>query len=230
MKQVRVCLGRFQPFTLGHLKMATYKCKGPETIQGFKGPIDQKEMLREQPDLDEINKQKTLILVVKVDDDKVDNRHPFSYTLMEKEMEYVKKYPEVEDIMFVSSADICAWGEMIKKAGYQASVWITGDDEAKPYVEMAMKVPEYEEHNRDNRDCKDAYTKSFYVESIKRVEDENDFVSGISGTKVRRALLDNDQDAFKNMMPAGVECLFDAFKVAVENAPEAKKKAAKKVK
>ena len=47
MKQVRVCLGRFQPFTLGHLKMATYKdLKGPKDIQGYRGIVKQSELLR----------------------------------------------------------------------------------------------------------------------------------------------------------------------------------------
>ena len=36
MKQVKVCLGRFQPFTLGHLKMATYRnLQGPDVEQRF---------------------------------------------------------------------------------------------------------------------------------------------------------------------------------------------------
>lgn len=231
MKQVKVCLGRFQPFTLGHLKMATFKdLKGPQDIQGFKGVIKQSDLLREQPDLKEISKQKTVIFSIYTPKDKVDKKHPFDADLMKKELEIVKKaYPEIEDIMYVPSADICLWGEMLKKAGYQASVWLTGSDETKPYVEMAMKVPEYEVKNRDNRDCDGAYTKSFYVESIERVEDENDFVAGISGTKVRQALLDGDKDLFKKMMPKGVDHLFDEFKEAVENAPEGKNKT-KKVK
>ena len=34
LQEVKVCLGRFQPFTLGHLKMATYKdLKGPDKEQ-----------------------------------------------------------------------------------------------------------------------------------------------------------------------------------------------------
>ena len=221
MKQVRVCLGRFQPFTLGHLKMATYKdLKGPKDIQGYRGIVKQSELLREQPDLDEISKQKTIILAIYTSKDKVDKKHPFDVDLIKKELEIVRKnYPEIEDVMYVPSADICLWGEMLKEAGYQASVWITGSDEAKGYVEMAMKVPEYEVKNRDNRDCKGAYTKSFYVESIERTDD-SDFVSSISGTKVREALINNDMNYFRKAMPKGTDHLFDEMKEAVVNAPE----------
>lgn len=231
MKQVKVCLGRFQPFTLGHLKMATYKdLKGPKDIQGFKGVVKQSELLREQPDIKEIAKQKTVIFSIYTSKDKIDAKHPFDAELMKKELDIVKKsYPEIEDILYVDSADICKWGEMLKKAGYQASVWLTGSDEAKPYVEMAMKVPEYEIKNRDNRDCNGAYTKSFYVESIERTED-GDFTSGISGTKVRQALLDGNRELFKKMMPKGTEQLFDEFKKAVENAPQPKIKRVKTLK
>ena len=222
LQEIKVCLGRFQPFTLGHLKMATYKdLKGPDK--------DQQDKLREQPNLEEISKQKTIILAVSTPNDKVDTRHPFNDDLMKKEFELVKKNykNDIEDVLYVSSADICAWGELIKKSGYKASVWLTGSDEFNMYKSMAIKVPEYEEHNRNNKDCKDAYTKSFYVEEIERTEDK-DFVSSISGTKVRQSLLDGDKELFGKMMPKGMEQYFDEFKEKVENAPESKKKPSKK--
>ena len=222
IKQVKICLGRFMPFHLGHLKMVTYKdLKGPDK--------EQQDKLREQPNLEEIAKQKTIILSILTTKDKVDTRHPFDADLMKDELELLKKNysSEIEDIMYVKSADICAWGEMLKQKGYQASVWLTGSDEFAMYKGMAIKVPEYEEHNKNNYDCKDAYTKSFYVENIKR-SDDNDFISSISGTKVRQALLDNDKELFIKMMPKGADKYFDKFKEAVENAPEPNKKLSKK--
>ena len=221
LQEVKVCLGRFQPFTLGHLKMATYKdLKGPDK--------DQQNKLREQPNLEEISKQKTIILSISTPESNVDTRHPFNDDLMKKEFDIIKKNykDDIEDVLYVSSADICAWGELIKKSGYKASVWLTGSDEFNMYKSMAIKVPEYEEHNRNNKDCKDAYTKSFYVEEIERTEDK-DFVSSISGTKVRQSLLDGDKELFSKMMPKGVDKYFDEFKEKVENAPEPKKKESK---
>lgn len=221
LKEVKICLGRFMPFHLGHLKIATYKdLKGPDK--------DQQNKLREQPNLEEISKQKTIILAISTPESNVDTRHPFNDDLMKKEFDIIKKNykDDIEDVLYVSSADICAWGELIKKSGYKASVWLTGSDEFNMYKSMAIKVPEYEEHNRNNKDCKDAYTKSFYVEEIERAEDK-DFVSSISGTKVRQSLLDGDKELFSKMMPKGVDKYFDEFKEKVENAPEHKKKESK---
>ena len=137
---------------------------------------------------------------------------------------------EIEDVMYIKSADICAWGELLKSKGYQASVWVTGSDEYDRYKPMAKKVPEYEEHNRDNRDFKDACSKSFYVEEVKRNETSDDFISTISATKVREALAANDKGLFAKMMPKGADKFFDEFKEAVLNAPEPKKSLKKKVK
>lgn len=218
MKQVKICLGRFQPFTLGHLKMATHKkLNGPE--RSFA------DTLTEQPDLKKIAEQKTVILVVSTPSEKVDSRHPFSDDLMEKEFDIIKnKYKnDIEDILYVKSADICAWGELIKKHGYQASVWLTGADEYEFYKSMALKVPEYVIKNRNNYDCAGAYTSSFYVERIERNDKSDDFVSTISGTKVRRSLIDNDMDVFKSMMPDGVDRFFNEFREAIVNVPERKK-------
>ena len=219
MKQVKVCLGRFQPFTLGHLKMATYRnLQGPD--------VEQKECLREQPDLKEISKQKTIILAVSTPASKVDSRHPFSDAIMKEEFDLIKERysDDIEDVIYVKSADICAWGEILKSRGYQASVWLTGSDEFKMYKSMAIKVPEYEIQNRYNYDCKDAYTKSFYVEKIERTND-GDFVSSISGTKVRKALIENDEELFAKMMPKGASKYFKKFRdniMSISNIKEHK--------
>lgn len=219
LKEVRICLGRFMPFHLGHLKMATYKdLKGPDK--------EQQDKLREQPNLKEIAKQKTIILAVSTPEDKVDTRHPFNDDIMKDEFDLIKKNykDEIEDILPVKSADICAWGAIIKEAGYKASVWLTGSDEFNFYKGMAIKVPGYEEKNLKN--CAGAYTPSFYVEEIERTNDK-DFVSSISGTKVRQALLDGDKELFAKMMPKGMDKYFDKFKEKVENAPEPVKKKVK---
>lgn len=225
LKEVKVCLGRFQPFTLGHLKLATYSdLNGPDK--------DQLDSLRETPDLKKISSQRSIILVVSTPKEKVDSRHPFDDELMKKEFDLIKKKysDKIEDIFYVKSADICAWGELLKSKGYCASVWLTGTDEFTFYKGMAMKVPEYEEKNRDNRDCKGAYTKSFYVEEIKRDENSTDFTETISGTKVRESLRNDDKELFKKMMPDGVDSLFDEFKESLLNAPESKPKKTKKIK
>lgn len=217
MEQVKVVLGRFQPMTLGHLKIITYK--------DFKGPdAEQKRTLREQPDLNALKKQRTLILVIATPEHKIDARHPFNDALRSKEWDIIKRNysKDLADILYVDNADICAWGEMIKNHGYQASVWITGSNESPYYKAMVMNVPKYEISNRKNYDCKGAYTKSFYLEEVSRSDAADDFTSTISATKVRQALKDGDKNTFKKMMPKGTDKLFDEFRDAVMRVTESK--------
>lgn len=208
MREVKICLGRFQPFTLGHLKMATYKdLKGPKNIK-----------LRETPDLKHISQLPTVLLVISNPKNKVDLRHPFDDDLMSKEFDIIKRqYPEIIDVIYVQSANLVAWGETIKQHGYQAAVWLTGTDEFGFYNRMASKVPDYEEHNRNNRNIIGAFTKSFYVEEIKRVENSDDFAESISGTKVREAIKNDDFNSFVKMMPKGTAKLFSQFQMALNN-------------
>ena len=140
--------------------------------------------------------------------DKTDSRHPFSADIIKEEFDIIKKnYPgEIEDILYVNSADICAWGELLKKNGYKAACWITGTDEYNVYKKMSAKVPEYEEHNKKGYDCKDAYTKSFYVEEVQR-DDE-----AISATKVRQALKDDNKELYISYMPKGTDVLYNKFR------------------
>ena len=135
LKQVRICLGRFQPFHLGHLKMALYKdLNGPDE--------EQLKSLREQPDLDIIKNQKTILLVISTSKDKIDERHPFEDELMKKEFDIIQQqYDEIENVIYVKSADICYWGEILKQNGYQASVWLCGSDSYSYYKKMALLRP-----------------------------------------------------------------------------------------
>lgn len=205
MKQVRVVLGRFQPFTLGHLKLATYdKCEHKDC-----------------------NDLKTVIFVVSTPKEKVDTRHPFSDDVMKKEFDLIKKNykDKIEDIIYIKSADIVKWGAELVKRDMQAKVWITGTDELAFYQKMAANVDSYQERYPE---CKGAYADDFYVQEVKRNDTSDDFVSTISGTKVRQALKDDDKQLFAKMMPKGAEQYFDEFKNAVLNAPEPKKKTSKR--
>ena len=93
LQQVKVCVGRFQPFTKGHLKMATFSdLQGPNK--------EQVDKLREQPDLKEISKLKTVILSIYVDKSKVDTRHPFDADLMKEEMKNVQIIIDEIDVWF----------------------------------------------------------------------------------------------------------------------------------
>lgn len=194
---IRVCLGRFQPFTKGHLKMVTYKT----------GDKD-------------IDNQKTIIFVVSTPKAKVNARHPFDDDLMRQEFDILKRQYQdaIEDIIYVKSADIVKWGSELVKRNLQASVWLTGSDEFKMYNGMAKKIDDYQKRFPE---CKGGYADGFHVVEIERSENK-DFESSISGTKVRQTLKDNDKDTFTKMMPDGTDKLFNEFKEALSQLKESR--------
>lgn len=117
MTDVNLTIGRFQPFTKGHLQM----CKDGYDKNGFP----------------------TVVLMIT--NKRPDSRHPFSNDLVAKELEIVKKnYPFVEDIFLVSNADIVKAGQLLKENGYTAHLWLCGDDRESQYKRMTSN-PKYRE-------------------------------------------------------------------------------------
>lgn len=170
MKEVNMTVGRFQPFTKGHLQML----------------------------LDGQDKNGLPAVVMMIQNKRPDSRHPFSDDLVEQELEIVKKsYPGlIEDIILVSNADMVKNGNTLADKGYQAQLWLCGDDREAPYKRMAEN-----ERYRSEGGYPDAFTT---FTGTGRVE-------GVSGTAAREAIKTGDKKAFKATMPKGTERLFDKF-------------------
>lgn len=170
MKEVNMTVGRFQPFTKGHLKMiADGKAK---------------------------NGLPTVIMIIQ--NKKPDSRHPFSDDIIQKELDIVEKnYPDlIEDIIMVTNADIVKNGKALQEKGYQAQLWLCGDDREAPYKKMAEN-PKY----RADGGYPDGFTT---YTGTGRTE-------GVSGTAAREALKAGDHEAFKKIVPKGVDKLFSKF-------------------
>ena len=117
MKKVNICLGRFQPYTLGHYKMVEY---------GFKE-----------------NGLPTVMLMIH--NKKMDSKHPFTDELIQKEMELIKNScPNIEDTIYVDNADLVKFGQKLQEKEYEAQLWITGSDRLDSYKKMAEN-PKYQE-------------------------------------------------------------------------------------
>lgn len=108
MKEVNIVVGRFQPFTDGHLKCA--EC-------GFKQ-----------------NGLKTAFLVI---DGKEDERHPFGKELLKEMFNSLKRNPLIEDFIFVKNAAIDKNTEILREFGYEPMGWICGTDRFECYERMA---------------------------------------------------------------------------------------------
>lgn len=114
MENVNIIIGRFQPFTNGHLKCieeARYKIGVP-----------------------------TVICMVDTKDDKVDERKPFpSSLLLPLYRDAFEKYPFIKKIVLVTNADIVKIGELLAKDNYKICSWTCGTDRYDSYKKMADK-------------------------------------------------------------------------------------------
>ena len=179
MERVNIFVGRFQPFTAGH-----YKC-----------------VLQAKKDTG----LPTVICMINVSAAKVDKKHPFTTTmLVDVYSDLFQNDPNIVDVVPVSSANIVAIGEELKKRGYEIAAWTCGTDRFETYDRMSKNY-------HDQAGLSD----DFQLVEVKRDEssDEN-----ISATKVRTCLLNNDRAGFDRMTPKGPnkDSLFDTLKAQID--------------
>jgi hypothetical protein len=137
MKDVNLTIGRFQPFTKGHLRM----CQDGYDKNGYP----------------------TVVLMIT--NKRPDARHPFSDNLIKKEIETVKKSSDaIEAVLMVSNADIVKAGQLLKDNGYTAHLWLCGDDRVEAYNRQAEN-PKYREQGGYPEDFQ-TYTGSGRVEGV----------------------------------------------------------------
>lgn len=109
MERVNIIIGRFQPFTTGHLKCA-------QEAQKKLGV-------------------KTVLLVI--DTIKQDGRHPFLTTQISKILDKMcKEESSLKGYVLVKNADIVKNIEILREAGYEPISWTCGTDRYKPYNDM----------------------------------------------------------------------------------------------
>ena len=105
-----------------------------------------------------------------------------------------------QDIIWVKNAAIDKIGEELVKNNYSAHLWGCGTDREKMYKSMAS-----------NKKYLKDFPDDFKVFVIER-DETSSAVDGISATKVRQAIKDDDKAAFVKMMPDGAQKLFNEFK------------------
>ena len=114
MKQVNIMIGRFQPFTNGHLKCVE------EAWKKLHIP--------------------TVVCMINTKYEKVDEKHPFPSSLtLPLYQEAFKGDKMIEDIVLVVNADIVKIGEILKDKGYEIKSWTCGTDRIDSYTKMADK-------------------------------------------------------------------------------------------
>lgn len=112
MEKVNIIIGRFQPFTLGHLKCA-------QEAQRRLGV-------------------KSVLLVINTI--KQDARHPFLTKQIEKILDKMcKDEPTLTGYVLVKNADIVKNVEILREAGYEPVSWTCGTDRYAQYETMVKK-------------------------------------------------------------------------------------------
>ena len=147
-------------------------------------------------------------IIFMISNKKMDKKHPFSDELMQKEMDMLKKSLKgIENTVYVSSADIVKLGQWCYENNYEPQLWITGSDRLAAYKRQAEN-PKYQDLGH--------FPSSFTTLEVPRTDED------ISATKVREAIMNDDLEVFKKMMPEGTEKLFDDFKEALSQVKECK--------
>ena len=112
MEKVNILIGRFQPFTLGHLKCA-------QEAQKKLGV-------------------KTVLLVINTV--KQDSRHPFLTKQLEKILDKMcKEESSLAGYVLVKTANIVDNIEILREAGYEPISWTCGTDRIDSYTTMTKK-------------------------------------------------------------------------------------------
>lgn len=197
-KKVNITIGRFQPFTQGHLNMILegelpciiYRInssdRDPSKIKGKKISKQELERVSEfaktgKGDLTEREKE---IL-----------KRPFSNELIEKELDIVKRNykKDIIDIIYVKNAyeAVEDFNNKVKEGEYEPQYLMCGDDRVEKYKTLIKSFPDLEGKLEPN------------IGSGRS--------SGVSGSLVRKSILEKNQSAFEKMMPKGTGGMFGDF-------------------
>lgn len=217
MEKINMTVGRFQPFTKGHENMVNegeapciiYQIKPsgiPESIKGLKilGRVIKKESVNkvlqylngEQIDLTE--QEKELL------------KRPFTNELISKELDIIKKNNKnILDVVYVKNVfdALDRFNNFIMENDdkYEPQYWMCGDDRVDNYETMIDKYDELETELGSGVNIKNVLKGRLKVNTGKgRTE-------GVSGTAVRKSIINNDKQAFERIMPKGTGKMFDEF-------------------
>ena len=210
-------IGRFQPFTKGHLNMVVegegpcivYQIKPagiPESLKGYKvgGRVVKKDAVQNvinylnNPSGELTEQEKELL------------KRPFTNELVSKELDIIKKNNKnILDVVYVKNVfdALDRFNNFIMENDdkYEPQYWMCGDDRVDNYETMIDKYDELETELGSGVNIKNVLKGRLKVNTGKgRTE-------GVSGTAVRKSIINNDKQAFERIMPKGTGKMFDEF-------------------
>ena len=227
-KQINMTVGRFQPFTLGHLNMIhegtnnnapciIYQIKSkdiPESLNGWK--VGSRTVKKS-----EINNILKYIAdpdnVVLSEHEKDIIKRPFSNELVNKELDIIKSNNKnlIYDVVYVSNMfeALIMFNDFIIEHSneFEPGNLICGDDRYETYSKTVNKYDELDSilYNKKVRNYLQYKLNVLYLKRNQNV---------VSGTKVREAIIKNDKSTFSSLMPSGISNkMWNDFKYAFDN-------------
>lgn len=218
MKKVNITIGRFQPFTKGHLNMVTegdlpcivYRINSSKNDEDFtkikvKGKVVKKADIQSVLAYLDNNGEGNL-----TDTQKEILKRPFTNDLIEKELEIVKRSNKkyFEDVIYVTNAyeAIADFASKVAEGLYEPNYLMCGDDRVDTYSKMINSDKPWK--TPDGKEVENVLKGKLEVNIGKgRTE-------GVSGTAVRASIIKNDKSAFAKIMPSGADAMFEDFVAA----------------
>ena len=225
MEKLNITLGRFQPFTQGHLNMVN---EGDAPCIIYRMNSSDKKTEKTKTGIKIGSKKYTKDTVNRVIE-YIDNpagdlseqekellKRPFTNELIDKEFEIIKKNNKnIIDIipvknMFDALDKFNAFCTE-NKDKYEPQYWMCGDDRVDTYSEIIDKYDELETELGNGHNIPNILIGKLKVNTGKgRTE-------GVSGTAVRKSILNKDKAAFEKIMPKGTGVLFNDFTKAFDD-------------
>jgi len=227
-QKLNLAIGRYQPFTQGHLNMVN-EGEGPCIV--YRINSSNKTIERKKKGIKIASKSWTDESVNKViayidnptgdltEQEKELLKRPFTNELIDKELEIVKKSNKniIDVVPVVNVYDALGkYNQFLTEHSdeYEVGDWMCGDDRKDNYeknIEGLAKYTELEVEFKSGKTLPNILIGKLKVNTGKgRTE-------GVSGTDVRKAILNKDKDAFEKIMPKGIGSLFNDFTKAFDD-------------
>lgn len=214
-QQVNIAIGRFQPFTQGHLNMImegelpciVYRINSSKSDEDMtkikvKGKVVKKDNIKNVIEYLDNNGEGNLN-----DTEKEVLKRPFTNELIEKELEIVKKANSryFVDVIYVTNAyeALTDFASKVQAGTYEPKYLMCGDDRVDTYTKMIESDKPWKTVDSDEIEN---VLKGKLTVNIGKGRTE-----GVSGTAVRASIIKNDKAAFAKIMPTGADKMFNDF-------------------
>lgn len=143
---------------------------------------------------DAYNENGLSTVVLYIHNDKFDLHKPFDDSIIEREVNLIKESEKcIEDVIWIRRPWPTLICRVLLEHGYLPIMWLAGTDRINSYKNMVQ-----EDKIRNELKIE---PPSFYLTNRYS-----------SATDVREAILNNDFETYKRLMPVQAECLFNDFR------------------